>query len=85
MRDVHPYSDPITDKMVCGGGNYKSGCHGDSVGPYVCPNSSGRFYVQGAVSWGSPHCKVRDRYTVFARVGEYVDWIESNIYTRYLE
>jgi len=79
MDKVNPYGK-ITKNMVCGGGNNKSGCHGDSGGPYVCQNSmNNKFYLQGAVSWGNPQCEETKHYTVFARVGRYVDWIKRHI------
>lgn len=78
-------SIPITNNMLCAGGNSKSGCHGDSGGPYVCRKSDGKFTVQGAVSWGSSRCKVNGSYTVFARVGRYVDWIQQHVYSQYIK
>ena len=74
----------VTEKMVCGGGNNRGGCHGDSGGPYVCLNSQGRFVLQGVVSWGNPDCKAHQYYTSFARFGQYVKWIESIIYSHYI-
>ena len=66
--------------MVCGGGNNKSGCHGDSGGPFVCQNAMDKkFYLQGAVSWGNPYCEETSHYTVFARIGHYVDWIHQHV------
>ena len=70
----------VNSNMLCGGRNQKSGCHGDSGGPYVCQKQNGRFTVEGAVSWAHPKCKTS--YTVFARVSHYMDWIESIMYTK---
>ncbi|KAJ7393867.1 Chymotrypsin-like elastase member 3B [Desmophyllum pertusum] len=69
----------ITQNMICGGvkGTILSGCHGDSGGPYVCQNSAGNWVLQGAVSWGSPRCSAAERYTVFARVGKFRNWINQ--------
>ena len=71
----------ITKQMVCAGepGSIKSGCHGDSGGPYVCPDSTGRYFIHGDVSWGSPRCDTNQAYTVFARVTEFVDWIKQSL------
>ena len=71
----------ITDAMVCGGvpGSVKSGCHGDSGGPFVCPNTKGRFVLQGSVSWGSPKCDTAEAYSVFARVAKFRNWVDAVI------
>lgn len=57
----------------------ESGCHGDSGGPFVCQQQNGRWELHGAVSWGSRDCDSRDRFSVFARVAEFRDWIDQNI------
>ena len=70
----------ITDTMICAGieGKPQSGCFGDSGGPYVCQSSSGKWFLQGAVSWGSLSCDASDRYSVFARVAQFRDWIRQH-------
>ena len=73
----------ITETMVCAGkeGSNVSGCHGDSGGPYVCQDQdrSGRWFLQGIVSWGNSKCRAAVLYTVFARVAKYRNWIDDNI------
>ncbi|KAK3727048.1 hypothetical protein QZH41_012550 [Actinostola sp. cb2023] len=71
----------ITDNMICGGeeGSIKSGCHGDSGGPFVCQARDGRWVLQGAVSWGSSRCDAKQRYTVFSRVGRFRNWIDNHM------
>jgi chymotrypsin-like protease len=67
--------------MVCAGyattGIHVSGCQGDSGGPFVCEESSGRWVLRGAVSWGNPKCVAESTYTVFARVSSYIEWINQ--------
>ena len=41
----------------------------------VCEDG-GRWYLQGAVSFGRRNCPTT-HYTVFARVASYVDWIQQ--------
>ena len=74
--------DRITKEMVCAGygpGSIISGCHGDSGGPFVCRKPSGKWYLEGAVSWGSPRCDASHKYTVFARVSEFRNWIDETM------
>ena len=50
---------------------------GDSGGPFVC-EEGGRFVLRGAVSWGHQNCRT-DHYTVFARISNYIDWINQKM------
>lgn len=72
---------PVTWQMICsgdGGTTQKSGCHGDSGGPFVC-RVRGRWELHGAVSHGSPRCSSTDTYTVYARITQFKKWIESTM------
>lgn len=72
---------PITKAMVCaghGGATRKSGCHGDSGGPFVC-RIGDRWELHGAVSHGSPTCEASKTYTVFARVTHFRSWIDRTM------
>ncbi|XP_074633753.1 zinc metalloproteinase nas-15-like [Acropora palmata] len=72
----------ITKAMVCAGvkGTKLGGCYGDSGGPFVCRNSAGGPWVlHGAVSWGSRSCDATVKYTVFARVSVFREWIDKYI------
>jgi len=69
----------VTQTMICGGDggrSHKSGCHGDSGGPFVC-EVNGQWELHGAVSHGSPRCSSYEAYTVFARVRFFKTWILS--------
>ncbi|XP_066924852.1 transmembrane protease serine 13-like [Clytia hemisphaerica] len=71
----------INENMLCAGSpkENKGSCGGDSGGPLVCQNSKKQWTLQGAVSWGSQFCDSRIMYPVFARVGNYVDWIKKQM------
>ncbi|KAK3721618.1 hypothetical protein QZH41_008298 [Actinostola sp. cb2023] len=63
--------------MICAGGRGRGGCQGDSGGPFVC-NEGGKWVLRGAVSWGHSMCRT-DHYTVFARISNFVDWINGKM------
>lgn len=66
--------------MLCAGSGKKNqpgGCQGDSGGPFVC-KENGKWVLRGAVSWGHRMCKTT-KYTVFARISNFIDWINQNI------
>ena len=68
---------PVTNAMICGGDggtSKRSGCHGDSGGPFVC-KVGGVWELHGAVSHGSRRCKSTESYSVFARVFYFLNWI----------
>eukprot|EP00794_Sanderia_malayensis_P015693 gene15693-17276_t len=75
----------ISDQMLCAGFTTStdttnpdtSACRGDSGGPFVCTDWQGKWILQGVVSWGSVRCSDRDRYSVFARVSEFRDFIDT--------
>jgi len=74
----------VTGAMVCagdGGRSRKSGCHGDSGGPFVCQNAGGKWELHGAVSYGSGNCQSSKSYTVFANAYYFKSWIQQNMRT----
>ena len=70
----------VTGNMLCAGEQGKDACNGDSGGPLVSPFSSPLSYAQvrlvGIVSFGEG-CARADKYGVYTRVRNYLDWIKS--------
>lgn len=65
----------FTDNMICGGGNGKDSCDGDSGGAFAVKyhHDELHYYVAGLVSWG-PKCGT---YGLYTKVSNYVDWITN--------
>ena len=66
--------------MVCGGsgGNsVENNCSSDSGGPLMCPTADGRWVLQGIVSFGDSRCSA-GKYTVYARVSKFRNWIKQH-------
>ncbi|RMX43655.1 hypothetical protein pdam_00016944 [Pocillopora damicornis] len=73
------YPDKIHDSMICAGvdeGGIDS-CQGDSGGPMVC-ESGGRFYLQGATSWGYG-CAAAGKFGVYAKVKYLLPWLKEKM------
>ena len=63
---------------ICLGGSGSSACFGDSGGPLVC-EESGKWVLRGASSYVTgKNCPVH-KYSVYARVSSYIDWIYDNM------
>ena len=74
----------LHESMLCAGdqASRRSGCHGDSGGPFVCQDkSSGRWVLHGVVSWGSPICNSKHGYSVFSKVSYNRRWLDRYIWT----
>lgn len=68
----------ITDNMICAGLEQggKDACQGDSGGPLIVPDGEGGWKQTGVVSFGSG-CAQPERYGVYTRVSQYINWMES--------
>ncbi|XP_028736571.2 chymotrypsin-like elastase family member 2A [Peromyscus leucopus] len=75
------WGSSVKTTMVCAGGDgVTSSCNGDSGGPLNCQASNGQWQVHGIVSFGSTlGCNYPRKPSVFTRVSNYIDWINSVI------
>lgn len=75
------WGSSVKTNMVCAGGDgVTSSCNGDSGGPLNCQASNGQWQVHGIVSFGSTlGCNYPRKPSVFTRVSNYIDWINSVI------
>jgi len=66
------------DSHICTNTSQDVGtCNGDSGGPLACKNA-GKFYVQGATSFGSS-VSCTHRPSAFTRVAQFRDWIDRTM------
>ncbi|XP_027626419.1 chymotrypsin-like elastase family member 2A [Tupaia chinensis] len=75
------WGSSVKTNMVCAGGDgVISSCNGDSGGPLNCQAANGQWEVHGVVSFGSSlGCNYYHKPSVFTRVSNYIDWINSVI------
>ena len=52
---------------------------GDSGGPLACEREDGSFVLHGIVNFGKNTCSYGQPPTVYARVGQFREWIASHI------
>ncbi|XP_022786238.1 uncharacterized protein LOC111326491 isoform X2 [Stylophora pistillata] len=80
QRCMASYPGKIDDSMICVGQDRGGigGCHGDSGGPLVC-EFNGKWYLEGATSWGGLPCADPLKYTVYANIRHLKSWITSKM------
>ncbi|KAF4018560.1 hypothetical protein G4228_010288 [Cervus hanglu yarkandensis] len=73
------WGSTVKTNMICAGGDgVTSSCNGDSGGPLNCQADNGQWQVHGIVSFGSSlGCNYYRKPSVFTRVSNYNDWINS--------
>ena len=64
--------------MVCAGAAGSSVCNGDSGGPLVC-EENGSWVLRGVTSWVTSKSCPGMTYSVYARVGSFVDWVKGKM------
>lgn len=70
------YESRVKSGMLCAGFEQggKDTCAGDSGGPLMVKNASGRWVLAGITSWGLK-CASPGKYGVYTRVAPHADWI----------
>lgn len=72
------YAGEVTDRMLCAGyqAGVKDACSGDSGGPLIVKNASGKTVIAGIVSWGYG-CADVNAYGVYSKVNAEISWIKT--------
>eukprot|EP00095_Tigriopus_kingsejongensis_P002797 snap_masked-scaffold157_size297442-processed-gene-1.8 protein:Tk02797 transcript:snap_masked-scaffold157_size297442-processed-gene-1.8-mRNA-1 annotation:"coagulation factor xi" len=71
-------SNPVTDNMMCAETPGGDACFGDSGGPFTVQDLSGRYVLEGVISWGKS-CADQRHPGVYAEVRSEMEWIEEII------
>jgi transmembrane serine protease 9 len=77
---VTNYGDRIVASAFCAKSAFESidVCDGFGGGPLLVPSATGKFIVQGLVSWGEV-CSKRGKPHVYTDLAHYRDWIAATI------
>ncbi len=80
LKQIESYTSGIDDTMMCAGlaEGGKDSCQGDSGGPLFVTTADGKYQQVGVVSWGYG-CGLPEVRGVYARLGQFKDWIEQNM------
>lgn len=76
-------ADLTNKQILCAGGEEgKDACAGDSGNVLMALDTSGspQYYAVGLVSFGPTPCGQAGIPSMYTKVSEYVDWIQSNIH-----
>ena len=75
------YGDRIVNGAFCAKSAFESidACAGFGGAPLLVPAPSGKFIVQGLVSWGSGDCTKSGKPHVYTDLAPYRDWIAATV------
>lgn len=80
---IKQYGSSIHSSMICAQGRDSLGqvtdaCQGDSGGPMVCRRQDGKYYLEGATSWGAG-CADAKKAGIWARLSQVTAWTDSYV------